>query len=704
MGRDVRAKRGRRAARLVAILMAVTLGAWGTVTFTGGIAGAASATGRTVAVAADPAGGAWSVTATGIVTPIGSAPTYGDLTGVHLNQPIVGMAATPSGNGYWLVASDGGIFSFGDATFHGSTGNLHLNQPIVGMAADGPDGYWLVASDGGIFSFGDATFHGSATNSNAQTGTRTAGMAPYPAGYWLVSDAGAASSFGTPAPSGPGAPPANTGVSAPATTTDDPPATVPSTTTTTPTTTVPATTTTSTPTTTVPATTTTSTSTTTSTTTTSTTTTSITTLPGSTTTTTTDGTAGNGCDGTLTGTSANPLFGVLGADAYHYPGNLTADADAGLDLAVINIGWDDWEPTQPTEGASPVFDQDYISAVEGDVAQYRADGFAVVIDVGLQYAPGWVSSLADGQLEDQNGDLSTSADFEYSQAVRTAATAYIDDVVGTLCGISSYRVGLSASGEMLYPEAPDDQWWAYTASAQGDDPGDLPSTVTASPMPGWVPGHTTWDNATVTTSQVQGWYDWYLGALTDAHLWEITTFRQAGFNGTLEYVMPGLGALPDLYQARINDNLADETYDPVHTMNTGAVWWEVLPDLPTADAVVDISSVDDTSGAPEGNACQTADATVELSTGTNAFDDWSDTRYLSYLANRAGIPTVGENPGQADDTSPSALSNIMALVSSCGLTGLQYAFDDTLNDDGTSASSGSATVDEYAAAIAAERS
>ena len=37
--------------------------------------------------------------------------------------------------GYWLVAFDGGIFSFGDATFDGSMGGTHLNQPIVGMAA-----------------------------------------------------------------------------------------------------------------------------------------------------------------------------------------------------------------------------------------------------------------------------------------------------------------------------------------------------------------------------------------------------------------------------------------------------------------------------------------------------------------------------------------------------------------------------------------
>jgi hypothetical protein len=48
------------------------------------------------------------------------------------------MAATPDGQGYWLVATDGGIFAFGDPGFFGSTGALHLNQPIVAMAARTP--------------------------------------------------------------------------------------------------------------------------------------------------------------------------------------------------------------------------------------------------------------------------------------------------------------------------------------------------------------------------------------------------------------------------------------------------------------------------------------------------------------------------------------------------------------------------------------
>ena len=46
------------------------------------------------------------------------------------------MAATPDGKGYWLVASDGGIFNYGDAGFYGSAGGIHLNEPIVGMAAE----------------------------------------------------------------------------------------------------------------------------------------------------------------------------------------------------------------------------------------------------------------------------------------------------------------------------------------------------------------------------------------------------------------------------------------------------------------------------------------------------------------------------------------------------------------------------------------
>ena len=122
---------------------------------------------------------------------------FGSTGAMHLNQPIVGMAATPDGGGYWLVASDGGIFSFGDAAFFGSTGAMHLNQPIVGMAAT-PDGggYWLVASDGGIFSFGDAAFFGS--TGGIHLNQPVVGMATSAgSGYRLVASDGGIFDYGS---------------------------------------------------------------------------------------------------------------------------------------------------------------------------------------------------------------------------------------------------------------------------------------------------------------------------------------------------------------------------------------------------------------------------------------------------------------------------------------------------------------------------
>jgi hypothetical protein len=151
-----------------------------------------------VGMASTPSGhGYWLVAADGGIFPFGDAGGYGSTGNVRLNQPIVGMAATPSGHGYWLVASDGGIFPFGDAGGYGSTGNIHLNKPVVGMASTpSGHGYWLVASDGGIFPFGDAGGHGS--TGNVRLNQPIVGMAATPSGggYWLVASDGGIFPFG----------------------------------------------------------------------------------------------------------------------------------------------------------------------------------------------------------------------------------------------------------------------------------------------------------------------------------------------------------------------------------------------------------------------------------------------------------------------------------------------------------------------------
>ena len=179
------------------------------------------------------------MTATFLLAPA-AAPLVSNPTAFATSAPVVGMAATPSGNGYWQVGADGAVFATGDAPFLGSLGGVHLNQTIVGMAATpSGQGYWLVAarrrhlqlrrravlrldrrhapqptdrrhgarrrparatgssrSDGGIFSFGDAQFYGS--TGAMRLNRPIVGMAATPSGkgYWLVASDGGIFSFG----------------------------------------------------------------------------------------------------------------------------------------------------------------------------------------------------------------------------------------------------------------------------------------------------------------------------------------------------------------------------------------------------------------------------------------------------------------------------------------------------------------------------
>ncbi len=110
--------------------------------------------------------GIWATDQYGDVYAEGDALYEGGLGGVHINAPIVGIAAAAVGQGYVLVASDGGVFNY-NMGFYGSVpGSLkagqHLVAPIVGIAVThSGKGYWEVGADGGLFDYGDAPFLGS---------------------------------------------------------------------------------------------------------------------------------------------------------------------------------------------------------------------------------------------------------------------------------------------------------------------------------------------------------------------------------------------------------------------------------------------------------------------------------------------------------------------------------------------------------------
>ena len=154
-----------------------------------------------VGIAATPDhGGYWLAAADGGVYAFGDAAFYGSVPGVlppgaSLNQPVVGITGSQDGKGYWMVASDGGVFSFGDARFQGSMGGMHLNEPVVGMAQNTMGGYWLVASDGGVFSF-DAAFYGSLGGIPLNAPVTGMAVTDDGLGYWMVTADGGAFAFG----------------------------------------------------------------------------------------------------------------------------------------------------------------------------------------------------------------------------------------------------------------------------------------------------------------------------------------------------------------------------------------------------------------------------------------------------------------------------------------------------------------------------
>ncbi len=371
--------------------------------------------------------------------------------------------------------------------------------------------------------------------------------------------------------------------------------------------------------------------------------------------------------------------------SYHFGTLLTStqrlvdERGAGVRVVHLEMGWNNYEPQDG------VFNPAYVAQTRERLRAMQTTGMEVVLGIGLQYPPAWVYTYANSRYVDQYGTAASPVNLTFNQALREKVERYIarvDQDLG-LHHFAAVRVGSGGLIESLYPEAATsvsgNSYWAYDGNAQGG-PG-RPASIPPSPLPGWTPGNRTYDGQPLTPQQVEQWYEWYLGALTDGINWQLATYRRLGYAGEVQILMPGIGSRPADYRAAIA-NYLDGTGDANRTMSRGAVWHRIIDGLTDRwNVVIYVSSLADGSG--NNDACEQDD--VHVSLDDPVVNTWSAARWLSYNADRYGLSKNGENPGRSDTNGygPAMMAAAARQMESCGFQGMMWAHDSNLYD-GTS--------------------
>jgi len=340
------------------------------------------------------------------------------------------------------------------------------------------------------------------------------------------------------------------------------------------------------------------------------------------------------------------------------------EAKSGVSMAMFELNWSSFEPTQGTVSSS------YLAAAKSGLAAYQAAGQKVTLGLGLQNPPAWAMALPNSTYVDQNGTTSTEANFVFSQNIRTAAAGYLALVAKNLPLSAFWAIRLTSGGdgEMLYPGG--GTYWAFDRAALTG--AGLASGMTRNPDPAWKPG-----TAGLTRSQIDAWVNWYIGGLDNVTNWQMTTLNNLGFTGYYQTVTPGSGTRPDHLASEEQNNLNGQS-----TTGVGAVWDRYYAGLANNPRVIAyISSVADQSGG--NDSCQASDTSVSLTSTT--MDSWSATRWISALAHHDSLLLGGENPGYGmpaslnsfytDTSSTGMMASALRQAQSCGFTVFYWAHD-----------------------------
>jgi hypothetical protein len=359
-------------------------------------------------------------------------------------------------------------------------------------------------------------------------------------------------------------------------------------------------------------------------------------------------------------TTPSIMYGTLDTQT----STAAAEDKAGVTMAMLELNWSSFEPSNGTVSAS------YVATVKAELAAYQSAGMKVTLGLGMHDTPSWVFSLANSKYVDQKGSTSGEADFVFSQAVRNAAATYLNLVNQNLPLTSFWAIRLTSGGdaEMLYPGG--GTYWAFNNAALTGN--GLPSGMTPNPFPKWKPGQTG-----LTQAQVDQWVNWYIGGLANVTTWQMTTLSKLGFTGYYETVTPGSGTRPDGLAQTEKNNLSNDG-----TTGVGAVWDRYYGMLyAKSNVIAYISSVADLSGGDD--LCAAGDDTTPLT--SPVMDSWSATRWISRIAVADQLLIGGENPGYGipaslnahytDTSSAGEMADALRQARTCHLAAYYWAHD-----------------------------
>ncbi|MGA7729841.1 MAG: hypothetical protein WCD37_01065 [Chloroflexia bacterium] len=353
------------------------------------------------------------------------------------------------------------------------------------------------------------------------------------------------------------------------------------------------------------------------------------------------------------------MYGLVGQGRTYEtlnPSLLQAEYNAGVRVRLLEPEWDAFQRGGPSE-----WNQDAVNALQQKIDTFVSYGpdVTLILDLGMQYAPGWVSNI--DPLMDQYGnrwiDPRGGVNVYWSQTVRGYASTYINRLFTTLNfrgRLWAVRVG-PLGGELMYPNVHysdrTESFWAYDATAQAQ-----------SPVPGWRPGQPS------PNQEGSRFYHWYTDNLASTFNWFLGEIRRY-YAGYVSPVIAGGGMWPIAVNQLIASNL---TFTDPWWYGTGNYWYRTLPMMGAGDANVMwwASSVGDGFG----------------NDNDMFWWGWSATKQIAWMAQQNARKVFAENVGHNPyDTSGGAdprttMQWMFSAMQSYGYSGILWIRESDMSD------------------------